>query len=161
MNGWRRYLELQARSRTGLSGGVIAAAVVGMLAAMVTLGLAVTSLFIWLAQAYSPLTAGLILTAAFLLITLIALVCCVLLQRRNAEQAKIALAARSNQPWLDPRTMAMGLQIGRAIGWRKIVPLVAAGLLAAEIARHVMGRRRPASDESDADDERDEADEAA
>src|SRR5262245_18353542 len=101
MNGWRRYLELQARSRTGLSGGVIAAAVIGMVAGLITLGLAVTSLFIWLAEVYTPLTAALILTGGFLLITVIALVGCVVLQRRNAEQARLALAARSNQPWLD------------------------------------------------------------
>jgi hypothetical protein len=144
MNGWRRYLELQAQSRTGLSAGLVVAAAIGLMAALATLILAIVAIYIGLADRYSPLTAALVLTIAFLLITIVALACCILVQRRNVQRAQLALAlaARSSAPWLDARTMAMGMQVGRAIGWRKLVPLVAVGFLAAELAKGFLNREK-------------------
>jgi hypothetical protein len=142
MNGWRRYLELQAQSRTGLSAGVVVAAVIAVMAALATLILAIVAIYIGLADRYSPLTAALVLTIAFLLITIVALACCILVQRRNVQRAQLALAARSSAPWLDARTMAMGMQVGRAIGWRKLVPLVAVGFLAAELTKGFLNREK-------------------
>jgi hypothetical protein len=149
MSGWRHYLELQAQSRTGLSAGVVTAAVIALMGALATLILAIVVIYMVLAERYSPLTAALVLTIAFLLITIVALACCILVQRRNVERATLALAARGNSaPWLDPRYMAMGMQVGRAIGWRKLVPLVAVGFLAAELAKVYLNREK-----NDANDE--------
>ena len=38
--------------------------------------------------------------------------------------------------------MAVGLDIARAVGWRRIVPLAAIGVLAATLAREWAGRER-------------------
>jgi hypothetical protein len=38
--------------------------------------------------------------------------------------------------------MAVGLEIARAIGWRRIVPLAAIGVLAATLAREWGGREK-------------------
>src|SRR5262249_30156553 len=81
------------------------------------------------------LTAALILGGFFLLITLIGLVAAKLAQGRNVQEARVALAARSNAPWLDPKYMMVGMQVMRAVGWRRLVPLIAVGLLAAGLAR--------------------------
>jgi hypothetical protein len=161
MSGLLRYLELQAKSKTGLSSGVAIWAIVALVAAVITLGFAIFAAFIWLAQRYDPLTAALVMGGAFLLITLIALVACSIAHRRTAERARLALAARSQTPWLDPRYLGVGLQIGRAIGWRKLVPLMAVGLLAAGLAREWFGEEEPAGDEgapaeTDAEDEENE-----
>jgi hypothetical protein len=58
----------------------------------------------------------------------------------------LALAARSQTPWLDPKYLGVGMQIGRAIGWRRLVPLAAVGILAAGIAKEWIGRNRPADE---------------
>ncbi len=165
MSGWLRYLELQAKAKTGLSSSVAVWAIVAAVGGAVTFGFIVLAAFIWLADRYSPLTAALILGAFFLLITIIALISCKLAQGRNVQQAKVALAARSNAPWLDPRYLAVGLQAVRAIGLRRIVPLVAVGMLAAGLAKEWGGRDKPADDseagESDAEEDKAEEREAA
>src|SRR5262245_47943426 len=159
MSSLLRYVELQAKAKTGLSSRVLIWAVVAGIAGAVTFGLIVLAAFIWLADRYSPLTAALILGAFFLLITIIALICCKLAQGRNVQEAKIALAARSNQPWLDPRYLAVGMQAVRAIGLRRIVPLVAVGMLAAGLAKE-WGSRGAASEDSEAAKGEDEDDSA-
>jgi hypothetical protein len=47
---------------------------------------------------------------------------------------------RSNSPWLDPKYLAVGMQAVRAIGWRRVVPLVAVGVLVAGLAKEWGGR---------------------
>src|SRR5262249_9971476 len=130
MNSVLRYLELQARAKTGVSSGVLVWGIVAAIAGAVTFGLVVLAAFIWLADRYSPLTAALILAGFFLLITLIALVAAKLAQGRNLQEARVALAARSNAPFLDPKYLMVGMQVMRAVGWRRIIPLVGVAMLA-------------------------------
>ena len=102
--------------------------------------------FVALAERYGPLIAALALGGLFLLITIVAVVCCLSSQRQTAAAAQLALAARSQAPWLDPRYLGVGIQIGRAIGWRRLIPLAAVGVLAAGLAKEWIGRSRPAGD---------------
>jgi hypothetical protein len=150
MNGLLRYLELQARSKTGLSSGVALWAVVVVVAASATLAFLAFAAFIWLAQRYNPLTAALVLSGVYLLITIIALAACSLAHRHTVEQARLALAARSHAPWLEPRYLSVGIQVVRTIGWRRLVPLLAVGVLAAALGREWLGQDRSTlSDEED------------
>jgi len=149
MSGWLHYLELQAKSKTGLSCGVAAWALAAVLAAAVTLGFLIFAAFIWLAQRYDPLSAALVLCAFFLLVTIIAVVCCALLHRRTAASARTALAARHQSPWLDPKFLGVGLQVGRSLGWRRLVPLLAVGLLAATLTKEWLGHDRPGVDDDE------------
>jgi hypothetical protein len=55
-------------------------------------------------------------------------------QRRNVEAAKLAIEAQHAARWLDPKYIGVGLQIGRAVGWQKLAPLVAVWILAAGVA---------------------------
>ena len=135
MNGWRRYLELTAKSKTGLSSGVIVWAVLAILFGAVTATFGIFSLFIYLANRYDPLTAALVLFSVFLLLTIIVLSSCLLLRRRTVELAKIELAERKSHPLFDPGMLGIGLQIARTVGWRKLMPLAAAAVLAAGVAR--------------------------
>jgi hypothetical protein len=146
MSGWLRHLELTFKSKTGLGTGVLAGALIAILGAGVTLVFLVVAGFVALAERYGPLIAALALGGLFLLITVVAVACCVASQRRTAAAAKLALAARNQVPWLDPRYLGVGVQIGRAIGWRRLVPLAAVGVLAAGLAREWIGRNRPAAE---------------
>jgi hypothetical protein len=143
MSGWLRHLELTVKSKTGLSPDVLIWGLVALLGAAVTLGFFIFAAFIALAQRYGPLMAALALGGLFLLVTIVAIICCLSSQRRTIADAKLALAARSHAVWLDPKLLGAGLQIGRAIGWRKLVPLAAVGVLAAGLAKEWFGRTRP------------------
>src|SRR5262247_3650731 len=99
MGGWRKYLELQARAKTGLSSGLFVWALLAVVFGIVTAGLVLLIAFIWLAERYGPLTAAMALAGLFLLATIIAVVCCLWSRRRTIEQAELALAARKNVTW--------------------------------------------------------------
>src|SRR6516162_8315108 len=103
MRGWLRYFALNAQVRTGVSGWVLVLAIIAAAAAV----------FVWLADLYDALTAGVVLGCAFALIALIALVACLMTRRRNMERARLELAARNRTSWFDPKLVAMGLQIGQ------------------------------------------------
>src|SRR5215470_15174595 len=134
MSGWLRYFALNAQVRTGLSAGVLTWAIVAAAAVVGGLIFLLIALFVWLAQLYGALIAAVALGCAFVLIALIALA--------------VALAARSSN-WFDPRLMTVGVQIAQQIGWRRVISLVGAGLLAAGVAREWSARGAKNEDEDE------------
>jgi hypothetical protein len=152
MGGWVRYLKLKAVAKTGFSSGVIIFGMVAALCAVVAVFFLIFAAFIWLAQRYSPLTAALVLCGFFLLLAIIGGIGAVLVQRRNVTRAERELAARSQTPWLDPKMMGIGMQLGGAIGWRKVLPLAAIGFLAAGLAREWFSADKPPPDDKSGED---------
>jgi len=69
-------------------------------------------------ERYEPLIAAVALAGFFLLVTIIALICCLRSRRRTIERAELALAARRNATWLDPKLLGGAIQVSRAVGWR-------------------------------------------
>src|SRR5260370_24502167 len=143
MGGSRRYLELQAHAKTGLSSGFFVWALLAVVFGVLTAGFVLLIAFIWLAERYSPLTAAIVLAGLFLFATIIAAISCLWSRRRTIEQAELALAARRNAIWLDPKVLGGAIQASRAVGWRKLVPLLALGMLAAGVGMEWLGRERP------------------
>ncbi len=146
MSGWVRYFALTAKAKTGLGPDVFAWGIVALLCAAAAVIFLVFAAFIVLAESYSPLTAALILAGVFLLGAILAGILCLMAQRRAATSAKLALAARANALWLDPRFLTVGLDIVRTIGVKKLVPLAAIGILAGGIAREWMASDKPRED---------------
>jgi hypothetical protein len=140
ISGWFRHLELTIKSKTGFGSGVLIWGLIALLGGAVALGFFIFAAFIALAGRYGPLIAALGLGSAFLLLTLVAVLGCMSSRRRTVAGARLALEARSHAPWLDPKFVGVGLQIGRAIGWRRLVPLAAVGVLAAGLAKEWFGR---------------------
>src|SRR5258708_19544104 len=124
MGGWRRYLELQAQAKTGLSLGVCVWALLAVVLGVLTAGFVLLIAFIWLAERYSPLTAAIVLAGLFLFATIIAAISCLWSRRRTIEQAELALAARRNAIWLDPKVLGGPIQASRPVGCPKLVPLL-------------------------------------
>src|SRR6516164_245077 len=120
MRGWLRYFALNAQVRTGVSGWVLVWALIAAAAAAAAAVFLLVAAFVWLADRYGSLTAGVVLGCAFALIALIALLACLIARRRNMQRARLELAARSTTSWLDPKLVAVGVQIGQAIGWRRL-----------------------------------------
>ena len=143
MGGWRRYLELQAHAKTGLSSGLFVWALLAVVFGVLTAGFVLLIAFIWLAKRYSPLTAAIVLAGLFLFATIIAAISCLWSRHRTIEQAELALGARRNAIWLDPQVLGGAIQASRAVGWRKLVPLLAVGMLAAGVGMEWFGRERP------------------
>jgi hypothetical protein len=141
-----RHLELTIKSKSGLDSGVMLLALGATVTAALTFAFVLVAAFIALANRYGFLNAALILGGFFLLVTVIAVLGCLSARRRTIAGAQLALAARSQTPWLDPTYLGVGMQIGRAVGWRRLVPLAAVGILAAGIAKEWIGRNRPADE---------------
>jgi len=152
MRGWLRYFALNAQVRTGLSGPVLVLAIIAAAAAAAAVVFLLVAAFVWLADLYDSLTAGVVLGCAFALIALIALIACLMIRRRNMERARLELAARSSN-WFDPKLVAVGLQIGQAIGWRRLASLAALAVLAGAVAKEWPGRDKPAEDDAAGDDD--------
>ena len=154
MSGWLRHFALNAQVRTGFSSQVAVWAAIAAVAATVALVFLLIAAFIWLADRYGPLTAGLVLGGVFIVIALIAIVACLIARRRNRERARLELAARSSDTsWLDPKVLAMGFQIGQAIGWRRLASLVALAVLAAGVSKEWSGRAQASGDDDGAPSE--------
>jgi type VI protein secretion system component VasK len=148
MGGWLRYFTLKAQASTGLSSAIAISAMVALAAAVVAAVFFIVALYVWLADVYDSLIAALIVAGVFVLIAVIAVVVCLTVRRRNMERARLELAARSSSaPWLDPKLVAMGYQIGQAIGWRRLASLAAVAVLVGVVSKEWIGR----AEESDAD----------
>jgi hypothetical protein len=143
MGDWLQHIALKARSRTGFGAGPALGYLVAGLSFVIALGFLCAALFVWLANHYDGITAGLILTGIFLLIALIALAVAYFAQRRNRELARLELAARSQPGWLDPKYLTIALEIGRTVGWRRIAMLAALGFLAAGLGREWSETKKP------------------
>jgi uncharacterized membrane protein YedE/YeeE len=151
MGGWVRYLKLQAKAKTGLSVGLLVFAIIALLALALAIGFLILACFIWLAARYDALTAALILCGGFFLIAIIAALCCLIMRRSAVTHARLALAERKQTPWLNTSMLATGLEVGRALGWGRLVSIGAAAVLAAGIGREWFGHED--SRKQDADDD--------
>lgn len=106
------------------------------LAAMVAIALFITvsflcaAAFVYVLQTYGPIEACLTGAAIFLLVALLA--AAIYVARRNLARARAAEAAKStlHSALSDPMVMAAGIQVIRAIGVKKLIPILAVGGLA-------------------------------
>lgn len=99
-------------------------------ALLVAIGFLCAAAFVYVLQHYGPIEACLTGAAVFFVVTLIAAACYAV--RRNQIKAHVAEKVKSTaqSALADPMVLAVGLQLIRAIGVRKLVPLLAAGGLA-------------------------------
>ena len=116
MGNLRKYLELQTQAKTGLSSGLFVCGLVAVVFGILTAAFILLIAFIWLAERYGALLAAAILAGLFLVVTIVAIVCSLQSRRRTIERAEVALAARKQRIWLDPKLVAGAVQGGRAVG---------------------------------------------
>jgi hypothetical protein len=155
MSGWLRHIALRAQARTGVSGSVAIWTLLAVVAAVLALVFLLIAAFVFLADRYDSLTAGLVLAAGFAALAVIALIACLITRRRNQERARLELAARSSAGagWLDPKLLAVAVQVGQAIGWRRLASLAAVGVLAAGLAGEWFRRAEADEEEPKSDSE--------
>jgi hypothetical protein len=153
MGDWLRHIALNAKARTGFGPALVAWFLVAVVALALAVGFLCAAAFVWLASRYDAVTAGLILGGVFLLIAVIAGIAGWIARLRGMERARRELAARSHANWFDPKFLAIGIEIGRTLGWRRIMTLAAAGLFAAGVAKEWFGSgdKKPENRDPDAD----------
>jgi hypothetical protein len=146
MGDWFRHIALNAKARTGLGPQLVVWFLVAAVSLTLALAFFCVAAFVWLAGRYDPLTAGLILGGVFLALAIIAAIAGWMARQRNIGRARIELAARSNAGWLDPKFLAIGIELGRTLGWRRLITLAAAGLFAAGAAKEWFAAREKSDD---------------
>jgi hypothetical protein len=149
MSNWFRHIALMAQARTGASGSyfvLILLAVLALAAALVSFWLAA---FMWLANRYGGVQAGLILGGVCVLIALIAALVAWMVRARNVKHARRELEERRRASLVDPGLIPIALQIGQALGWRRLAALAGVGLFAAGLAREWFGERKHQSGDGD------------
>jgi hypothetical protein len=137
LKGLTQEVALQIQAKSGASPAVlvwIAAMALASLTAFVFLCVAG---FYWLSLQIGAIFAGLAMAAIFVCFSIIAALISAIIRRRVRERAILARAAKAHAPsWLlDPRMLSTAVQIGRDIGWQRIVPLAFVGFIAAQWAR--------------------------
>jgi hypothetical protein len=140
VGGLRKYLQLQAQARSGLSSGLLVWGILAIAFGTLTAVFILLIAFIWLAERYEPLIAASVLAGFFLVVTIVALFCSLRSRRRTIERAELALAARRQATWFDPKLVAGAVQASRGVGWRRLLALLALGILAVSLG---MERSRP------------------
>ncbi|MBV9347124.1 MAG: hypothetical protein JO245_04030 [Pseudolabrys sp.] len=125
-----RYAKGALRKTLGVAAAGIVAAVF-LSAALVMLTVA---LFLWLASRSDPLTAALVLGAAFGVLAGIAAIVALLLKNSPVRIGREP-PAQAATAWLEPSVFAAGVQAAHAVGGRKATSVIAAALAAYWVVR--------------------------
>jgi uncharacterized membrane protein YhaH (DUF805 family) len=128
-------LNLKEKLDSTLRGAIWGA--VAASAAVTTIFFLCAAVFVWTGQNYGPVAACLVLAAIFLVFTAGAAIALLINRRARAERAQARNTAANEKWWLDPMVAAAGLQAGRTLAARPVVPLlvVAAFFLCSMLTR--------------------------
>jgi hypothetical protein len=103
------------------------------MALLVTTAFLCAAAFVFVLQQYGPVQACLTGAAIFFVVALIAAGCYMMRKRQieaRAEQAAKAAKSTAQTVLSDPAMVAMGIQVIRAIGVKRLIPILAVGGLA-------------------------------
>jgi hypothetical protein len=146
------------KTSTGASLRMTSLIVLAGFAGLIALSFLCAAGFIIIMQQYGVIAACLAIAGVFIVIAAIFAGVYAAKKRaarqRAAEAARRAAKAAASAPFIDPVMMATGIQIARAVGLKKFVPLLA---LAGVVIGFVANRNNAPSD----DDDQDQADPAA
>lgn len=150
IQGLVREARLAVQSKTGATPGVFICLGIAALAAVTAFAFLCVAAYAWLASHYGSVYAALIVAGFFILIAVIAVLLAAMVRRRARERAILERAAHAHAgSWLlDPRMLTTAVQVGRSLGWQRLVPVVLVGFLAAQWAREYRNQRGKGADES-------------
>jgi uncharacterized membrane protein len=143
--GLMHDMVLAVQTRTGITTSFVVWLAVVALAALTAFAFLCVAAYDWLSLQMGGVYAGLVMAAVFVLVAIIGIIVCLSARRRARERAILERAARAHAPsWLlDPKILATAVQVGRSLGWQRVIPLALVGIMAAQWARE----RRASADE--------------
>jgi uncharacterized membrane protein len=135
-------MVLAVQTRTGITTSFVVWLIVVALAALTASVFLCVAAYDWLALQLGSVYAALVMAAIFAVIAIIGLIVCLLARRRARARANLERAARAHAPsWLlDPKILATAVQIGRSLGWQRVIPLALVGFMVAQWAREHRAR---------------------
>jgi len=115
---------------TGTALRLTSLAAAAAVALFVTTSFLCAAAFVFVLEKYGPVQACLTGAVIFFVVTMIAAIC--YLVRKNQIKVRAEQAAKSTAQTLlaDPMLVAVGIQVVRAIGVKKLIPILAVGGLA-------------------------------
>jgi len=135
-------MVLAVQTRTGITTSFIVCLAIAVFAAMTAFAFLCVAAYDWLSLQMGGVYAGLVMAAIFVVIAIIGLIIGLSARRRARERAILERAARAHAPsWLlDPKILATAVQVGRSLGWQRVIPLALVGFMVAQWAREHRAR---------------------
>jgi hypothetical protein len=121
------------KESTGSALRLTSLAAAAAMALLVTTAFLCAAAFVYVLQNYGPVQACLTGAAIFFVLTMIAAGCYMMRKRQieaRAEQAARAAKSTAQSVLSDPAMLAVGIQVIRAVGVKRLIPILALGGLA-------------------------------
>ena len=119
------------KESTGITLRLTSLAIAAAFALFITTCFLCAAAFMFVLQKYGPVEACLAGAAVFFVVTAIAAGSYMVRKRqieiRMEKAAKAAAKSAANSPLLDPAMVAVGIQVARAIGFKRVLPILAIG----------------------------------
>jgi hypothetical protein len=135
------------KASTGTALRLTSLAAAAALALFVTISFLCAAAFVHVLQRYGLIEACLAGAGVFFLVTLIAAACYMVRKRQLKARAAERTKSAVQTALADPMVVAAGLQVIRAIGIKKLIPILAVGGLALGL----LASRNPSSDQAPAE----------
>jgi hypothetical protein len=140
MGDWLHYLRLRAKAKTGVNRYVVISGIIVAWSGTAALLWISVTLFLWLSQVFeSYMKASIILSIGYSTFFILAGTSAWLSTYYAKKRAEAQLATQK-AALFDPSMITVGLEIGRAIGWRRLISLAGVVLLASGLAKEWIGR---------------------
>ena len=123
------------------------------LALLIMLSFLCAAAFVFVLQKYGPVEACLTGAAVFLVVSLIAAGSYVAIKNQARADAARARKSAARSPMLDPVLITTGLQLIRAVGVKRLIPLLVVGGLALGLLASRGDASDPDKNPGDADEE--------
>jgi len=137
IKSWTRDITLAIQARSGATPTLFACVAVATLAALTVFAFLCIAGYDWFAMQFGSVFAALLMAAIFAVVAIIAAVIATAARQRARERAILEQAARAHagSGLLDPKLLTLAVQVGRSVGWQRVVPVALFGFMAAQWLR--------------------------
>ena len=115
------------KDSTGVTLRMTSLALAAAIALFITTCFLCAAAFMFVLQKYGPIEACLTGAAVFFVVTAIAAGSYMVRKRQLRIRAEKLAKAAANSPMFDPAMVAVGIQVARAVGFKRLVPILAVG----------------------------------
>ncbi len=115
------------KDSTGVTLRMTSLALAAAIALFITTCFLCAAAFMFVLQKYGPIEACLTGAAVFFAVTAIAAGSYMVRKRQLRIRAEKLAKAAANSPMFDPAMVAVGIQVARAVGFKRLVPILAVG----------------------------------
>jgi uncharacterized membrane protein len=144
IKSWTREITLAIQARSGASAALFLCIAVAAAAALTAFVFLCIAGYDWFAIQFGSIFAALLMTAIFAAVAIIAALAGRVARQRAQERAILerAARARAGAGLLDPKLLTLAVQVGRSVGWQRVVPVALFGFMAAQWLREYREHHR-------------------